>query len=250
MDFRKLVVAVMTVDREPAYVHQTLASLFASDGMVHEVSPIHLMIDASDTSYLGGYRHHRDLSLHPLSSTESERIAKWSRHRRFCRNYVRCLSLPIPEGGGICVCEDDLVFRDLFIQRLLMTVGELEASTGASDYCLALFTDCDLERDVSFYRGRYFCSYGWPFHGTQCMYYPRQTALQIRDYVQERGVDRTDDCGDLLIGKLYQDRMYACPRSLANHVGVVSTGLGGGGRAPGFSRPYRPISREEWGKGI
>lgn len=250
MDIRKLLVAMMTVDREPAYVHQTLASLFASDLMVHEVSPIHLVIDASDAGYLEEYRHHQALFLHPLSRGEGEQVATWSRHRRFCHSYVRCLSLPVPEGGGICVCEDDLVFRDLFIQRLLVTVGELEASTGATDYCLALFTDCDLERDASFYRGRYFCSYGWPFHGTQCMYYPRQTALQIRDYVQEHGVDKTEDCGDLLIGKLYRDRMYACPRSLADHVGAVSTGLGGGGHSPSFSRPYRPIAREEWGEGV
>jgi len=248
MDARKLVLAIMTVDREPQYVHRTLASLFASDPLVHEVSSVHLVIDTSESAYLRDYRHHGKLLFHPLRDAEYERTADWSPHRRFCRNYVRCLSLPVPDGGGLCVCEDDVVFRDLFVQRLLTTIDELEAHTGKTDYCLALFTDCDLERDPSFYRGRHFCSYGWPFRGTQCMYYPRAVAAELRDYIQEHGVTKTEDCGDLLIARLYADRMYASPRSLVNHIGRVSTGLGGLPESPSFSRPYVPISPEDWGK--
>jgi len=237
-----------TVDRDPQYVHQTLASLFAADPLVHDVSSIHLVIDSTDAGYLQDYRHHTKLSFHPLRKAEDNRIADWTRHRRFSHNYVRCLSLPIPDEGGICVCEDDIVFRDRFVQRLLATIDELEAHTGTDDYCLALFTDCDLEQSDSFYRGRYFCSYGWPFHGTQCMYYPRGVAEIIREYLQEHGVDTFDDCGDLLIGKLYGDRMYASPRSLVDHIGIVSTGLGGAAPSPTFHRPYVPISNEQWGQ--
>lgn len=248
MDVEKLVLAITTVDREPQYVHRTLASLFAADPWVHDVSSIHVVIDTSDAGYLQDYRHHRKLSFHPLRKAEHNRIEDWGPHRRCCNNYFRCLSLPIPEGGGICVCEDDIVFRDLFVQHLLATVGELEAHTGTADYCLALFTDCDLEQNASFYRGRHFCSYGWPFHGTQCMYYPRGAAEDMREYIREHGVDRFDDCCDLLVGKLYGDRMYACPRSLADHIGVVSTGLGGSPPSPTFHRPYAPISPEQWGQ--
>ena len=250
MDVKSLVLAIMTVDRDPQYVHQTLASLFAADPLVHDVVSVHVVIDTDDAAYLENYRHHGRLSFHPLRIAEQERIADWSLHRRFCHNYVRCLSLPIPEGGGICVCEDDIVFRDLFVQRLLATVDELEAHTGASDYCLALFTDCDLEQDPSFYRGRHFCSYGWDFHGTQSMYYPFGVAGDLREYLYQHGVDRVDDCGDLLIGELYGDRMYASPRSLVDHIGTVSTGLGGSPPSPTFHRPYVPISAEHWGRCI
>lgn len=250
MELGKLVLAIMTVDRDPPYVHQTLASLFAADGLVHELTSVHLVIGTSDAQYLDNYRHHGGLSFHPLTEEEHEEIKSWGTHRRFCHNYVRCLSLPIPDGGGICVCEDDIVFRDLFLQRLLQAIDEMENDAGLTDYCLALFTDCDLEGEPSFYRGRHFCSYGWSFHGTQCMYYPRRVALEIRDYVKQHGVDKCEDCGDLLIGKLYGDRMYACPRALADHIGTLSTGLGGAGRGPSFHRPYRPISREQWGQHI
>jgi hypothetical protein len=249
MDAENLVLAVMTVDRDPPYVHQTLASLFACDPMVHDVSPVHVVVGTSNTKYVQNYQHHRAISLHPLDQAEQDRIAGWSPHRRFCHNYVRCLSLPIPEAGGICVCEDDVIFRDLFVQRLLKAIRELEENVKERDYCLALFTDCDLEQNTSFYRGRFYCSYGWPFHGTQCMYYPAAVAATLRDYIQQRGVDRQEDCGDLLVGRLYGDRMYASPRSLVDHVGEVSTGLGGAPRSPTFRRPYRPIEQDQWGKG-
>ena len=42
MDVEKLVLAIMTVDREPSYVHRTLASLFAADG--EAVSAVHRVI--------------------------------------------------------------------------------------------------------------------------------------------------------------------------------------------------------------
>ncbi len=247
MELQQLVLAIMTVPRDPPYVHQTIASLLASDPLLHELSLVHLVIGSSNAEYLASYRHHRMLAFHPLTEEEEEGIKGWWVHRRFCHNYVRCLSLPIPEGGGICVCEDDVVFRDRFLQLLLLAVHEMEHDAGLRDYCLALFCDADLETSASFYRGKHFCSYGWPFHGTQCMYYPKSVALAIRDHVQKFGADDPKKPGDLLIQDLYGNRMYACPRSLANHIGTVSTGLGGSRGSPSFLRPHRPLSREEWG---
>ncbi len=248
MDLNRLVLAVMTVDRQPAYVHQTLASLFAADPRVHELSGVHLVIGTNRAEYLGNLRHHAALRFHPLTDAEWERIKDWIVHRRFSHNYVRCLGLPVPDGGGLCVCEDDVVFRDHFLDGLLSTVNEMEQEGGLRDYCLALFSEGDFETDPSFYRGRHYCSYGWSYHGTQGMYYPKHVAQEMRGYIQLRGVENYTKPGDLLISDLYGDRMYACPRALVDHVGAVSTGLGGCGRSPSFSRPLRPIPRELWGR--
>jgi len=245
---RHLVLAVMTVDREPQYVHQTLASLLAADDLVHELGAVHLVIGCSEACYLEVYRHHKMLVFHPLSVEEDAGIQDWSVHRRFCHNYVRCLSLPIPEDGGICICEDDIVLRDSFLQRLLLTIHEMEDEAGLRDYCLSLFADADFEANASFYRGRYYCSYGTGFHGTQCMYYPAPVAERLRDHIQQYGVDEPTRPGDILIAELHGDRMYASSRSLADHIGSVSTGLGGCKSSPSFSRPFRAIPREEWGQ--
>ena len=248
MEVARLTLAVMTVDRAPQYVHQTLASLFAADPLVHGLDAVHLVVGASSAAHLGNYRHHTLLQTHPLSPEESERIVEWTIYRRFCHNYVRCLSLPIADGGGICVCEDDIVFRDEFLRHLLATVDEMDED-GLRDYCLALFTPYDSESNPSLFRGTRFCKYGESFYGTQCMYYPKHVAEELRGHIQRHGVDDPTKPGDLLIADLYGDRMYACPRALANHIGAVSTGLGGCGGSPSFHRLYLPLRRDEWGSG-
>ena len=98
MDVKKLVLAIMTVDREPQYVHRTLASLFTADPLVHDVSSIHLVIDTDDADYLQDYRHHEKLSFHPLRKAEHNRIGDWSRHRRF--DSFRPSQFATPVGGG------------------------------------------------------------------------------------------------------------------------------------------------------
>lgn len=248
LDVSQLTLAVMTVDREPQYVHQTLASLFASGRAVHDIKQIYLVVGSPSCEYVAHYRHHKNITIHALSNAEAKTIAEWKVHRRFCHNYARCLSLPIPPGGGICVCEDDVVFRDLFVERLVATVNEMEGESQLADYCLALFSCFDFEQEPSFYRGKRYCSYGYRFHGTQCMYYPRAVADNVRQAIQRWGVDDYQKPGDLLIQDCYGDRMYASPRALANHVGKVSTGLGGNPSAASFDREYVLLTPETWGK--
>lgn len=246
MTLDQLSIAVMTVDRQPPYVHNTLASLFLSGASVREVAAVYLVAGTNKIDYLSTYKHHRCVTIHELSASEHATIAEWEICRRFCHNYHRCLSLPIIEGGGLCVCEDDVIFRDGFVDLLLATINEMEEA-GLTDYGLSLAAWYDFEADPSFYRGERYCSYGYAFAGTQCMYYPRHVAHALRDYIFEYGVATFTKPGDLLIGDLYGHRMYASCRSLATHIGVVSTGLGGGGASPSFSRPYKPLTRHEWG---
>ncbi|MBV9124101.1 MAG: hypothetical protein JO112_12145 [Planctomycetes bacterium] len=242
-----LVLAISTVHRSPPYVHHTLASLFTADPAVHRLEPVRVLVNGCDAGYLRDYGHHARLRIESLDSREEERMAGWSIHRRACHNYYRCLSVPLSEGQGLVVCEDDVVFRDLFVQRLRETVGEMHAH-GLEKYALALFATYDFEEEPSFYRGTLYCSYGWPFYGTQCMYFPAMVAREIADFVREHGVETPEAPYDILLSRLYGDRMYACCRALAQHIGEVSTGLGGAGRSPHFDRPFRPLLRSDWGR--
>ena len=242
-----LTLAILTVNRKPEYIHQTLASLFAADPDVHRLGTIHVMVGSTDASYLRRYGHHERLNIVPLTPAEGEEIRDWHVHRKFCHNYHRCLTVPMVRKRGIIVCEDDIMLRDHFVSRLLDTIWEMEVEHGLKRYALALFSSHDFENDNSFYRGRLYCSYGYPFFGTQCMYYPRECAAEIAPFLLERGVKTCEAPGDLLVKQVYGDKMYACCRGLAQHVGDVSTGLGGGGRSDSFDRPYRPIPAPEWG---
>ncbi len=171
MDVEKLVFAVVTVPRKPQYVHQTLASLFASDRLVHDLTAIDLFVGTNDTAYLAHMRHHAEIMVHALTEEENAEIRDWTPHRKCCHTHWRCLSHPIPEEGGICVVEDDVVFRNGFIELLAATVEEMEQVHGLRDYALALTSGYDFERDRTFYRGARFCSYGYAYYGlsaTRC----------------------------------------------------------------------------------
>jgi hypothetical protein len=241
-----LVLAISTVNRSPQYVHQTLASLFASDPAVHRLSDVWLLVDGNDF-HLRDYRHHGRLRIVPLTPEERTRMTGWSIHRRTCHNYYRCLSVPLAGQRGIIVCEDDVVFRDQFLVRLIDTLEEMRAHR-LHKFALALYASHDFEDEHSFYRGALYCSYGWVFFGSQCMYYPAETAHEIADYILRHGVETYEDPSDLLVKRVYGDRMYSCCRALAQHIGDVSTGLGGSARTPRFDRPYRPLLPTDWGQ--
>ena len=245
-----MTLAIMTVQRDPEYLFRTLSSLFMADPRMHELGSLHLMVDAEDAAYLDDVKHHAIARIHPLSPAEGERVRDWGRHRRFNHNCVRCLCLPVDPGGGLVVVEDDVVFRDRFLTRLISTVDEIEDVANIRDYALALTTAYDLEREPSFFRGALYCSYGHPFYGTQAMYYPAAVARNLADFIRERGVEAFTKPGDLLVGESYGDRMYACAWPLATHIGRVSTGLGGCGPSPGFARPHEPLTLETWGRPV
>lgn len=248
MNVESLTLAIATVDRSPEYIHKTLASLFAADPLVHRLTCVHLMVGTSNASYLDDYRHHAGLSIRPVDSSEHSIVQEWDIRRRYCHNYHRCLSLNVVDGGGICICEDDIVFRDSFLERLIDTVDEIEHAD-IVDYGLALTSAYDFEDDPSLYCGARFCKYGYGFYGTQCMYFPKGSMCRLREYIFEHGVQTYTQPVDLLIKALYGERMYACPRALANHIGSVSTGLGGAASSPSFFREYACLTPESWGAG-
>jgi hypothetical protein len=245
--FDDLAIAISTVNRSPQYVHQTLASLFAADPAVHRAGPVWVVVDSQDAAYLKEYSHHRLLRVQPLSESEAAESGGWAIHRRACRNYQRCLTLPLEGKKGVLVCEDDVVFRDLFLTRLVLTIQEMR-SDRLEQYALALFASHDFEGDASFYRGKLYCSYGWEYYGSQAMYFPSAMARSVATLIDDYGVNRFVEPYDLTIKRACGGLMYACARPLCQHVGEVSTGLGGCSRAPGFTRPFRPLSRGDWGK--
>jgi hypothetical protein len=223
VDLEHLTFAITTVDRQPCYLHETLASMFAAEPQLGERAVVHLVAGTNDVAYLDRYAQDERFRVHPLNDFEQEMIAPWSVPRRICHNYWRCLSLPIVEDGAICICEDDVVFRDGFLSQLFHTLDQMHAA-GLGESCLALSTPfCDFSADALSSGGRTFCFYRHFFMGTQSVYFPARLVADLRDYVYECGVERHFNPCDLLTGELYADRMYACTPPLVDHIGHVST---------------------------
>ena len=235
---------MMTVQRTPQYVHQTLASFFASDPLVRQLPPLRLMVGSSDAAYLDDYHHHGQVQVLPMNETLWRTVRGCCVHHRLVHNYYRCLSMDIGAARGLCICEDDLRFRDGFLAMLLETIDELEAEH--QRYILSAYSAYDLDRVAAFNRGRLYCSYGQPFYGTQCVYYPRTVLPELAEFFDRHGVQAYSEPADLLIGHFDQKHrmLYATRCSLVQHIGRRSSGVGWYHVSPSFQRswPGNPCS--------
>lgn len=221
---------IMTVQRSPEYVHKTLASLMLSDPLAHQLKGVHLVVGGPNVEYLSPYKHHDRLTIHPMTLDESEQIRDWILRRKFCYNYHRCLTLPEPDYHGLCICEDDVIFQDRFIEKMLAAINEMENKHKIVDYLLDFYLPYGFSPDPSFSSG-ILCTKYYPqtFYGTQCMYYPCNMVPLIAQLIYELGVVDYQSPGDMLIGQYATDNnlLYGTKYSLVQHIGFQSTGLAG-----------------------
>jgi hypothetical protein len=238
-------IVIMTVDRSPQYVHTALASLFASGPSIHRVPQITLMVGQVDCNYLAPYGHHRQIQVEPLTALQSQSMAGWRPQQKFCLNYYRCLSLAIGDASGLVVCEDDIVVRDRFLDKLLAAINEIESEHGLRKYLLAAYAAYRLDDDPALRRGKFFSSYYAPsFYGTQCMYYPRSVLPALSQRLYEQGVTNYTQPGDMIVKAFGHEinGIYGTVRSLAQHIGHRSTGLGNFHTSPTFDEEFPPLT--------
>lgn len=240
-----LALFIVTVKRPVEYIHTMIVSLLASDPLVRRLNRIELVIGGSDSTYIDNYRHHQLFRFHPLSASEQASIQPWSTHRKFCLNYHRCLTNGIGScKNGILICEDDIIFQDRFLSKLLVTIYEMESQFSIKDYLLACYVPHALHHDPSLKRGKYFASYYAPsFYGTQCMYYPQRVLPRLASLIYDYGVAHYTRPGDMIV-KMFGEEIngiYGTVRSLAQHIGRHSTGLGYFHTASSFNEPFPDI---------
>ena len=246
--FDDLIITILTVPREPSYIHETLNNLFRDPEIRRRKIPVHIMIDSDDRSYLSEYEGKNNITLHYLTPEEYAIEKEREPRSRFCYNYVRCID--IAQGRPLVVLEDDVDVRGNFINALEQTVTEM-GSHGLNHYILTLCTRNGLNIDPSCYIGRYYIGHlAHGFYGTQGMYYPPSVQKDIRDHLISHGVESYRKPGDLLIGEcaVKWQNLYAPSHDLVDHIGTISTGVGTGiGGVPQsitFQKKWEPLLRE------
>ena len=140
---------------------------------------------------------------------------------RFNRNYLRCLQRA--GDSGVVVFEDDVIVRPDWFGRLQEAIGELE-SLVCGAYVLALY----YSRVGLSPRGRAFCSYiASTFYGTQALYFPAASAVGFAEFLQQHLVGLGSADMVLRAWCVEHQNLYATTRALAQHMGIVTTGLAG-----------------------
>lgn len=235
--------AFITTPRTPVYIHRTLTSFFASSRWVDGPPVVDLVVDDGELGSLDAYRHHDRIRLRTLSPQEVSTAKNWGPHRRCCYSHWRALATGLePHQRGLCVFEDDVVFRDGFAEKLAEVVEQIEhirkIEGRHNRYVLACYAPCDLDRP-ELAGSRLFVPYGNGFYGAQALYYSRESIAGLADYLREQGVENAG-CADLIIKDYCRDRaaLLATRCSLVQHVGHVGTGLGEFHEAVTFERPW------------
>jgi len=224
--------AIITVQRSVEYLYRSLFSLTTSGAYP---GPVHLFVGTDETEYLDALAGNPRVVVHPMPAEDWERIGPWEVRRRFTFNYSRCLAHFADGGEGLCVCEDDVLYAEGFWGLLQETVSEVEARL--REYVLALYAMADYGADPSLRRGRLYSAYpAGLFFGTQGMYYPAAVIREQASRLRDVGLHEASPPGDLVIRDFCDERgyLYVARRSLVQHIGRVSTGLGNFHRSSTF----------------
>jgi len=98
-------VILTTHDRKPAYVHDTLESMFRNDDM--KGADIHVLVHSQDSSFLGAWEQSTRITVHTL--TDEQLKEKNGLARRAKCAHVKRLALEMADDE-VLLLEDDCVF--------------------------------------------------------------------------------------------------------------------------------------------
>ena len=130
--------------------------------------------------------------------------------------------------------EDDVVFVDGFVDKLLRAVTEIQEA-GNHRFLLSGYAPYRIHRTkqatTSQERGdlgkaRYFLRYRQPFYGSCCLFYSRDVIEEAAELVLHEGVEQARKPYDILIGQRFQGEeqiVFATREPLAQHVGAISS---------------------------
>ena len=192
--------------RRKHYVHETLESLFESDG---RDIPLNLIVGSRDTGHIERYRKVANIVPWNLAALWQ---ARESNLRHSCNlNAIRALKYG-DDDYCLC-CEDDIRFDPQWFSQLMLTIAEIDRK----DYILSLAHRRDQSPDKRYatHTQLYLC-------GAQAIFYPsKQLRNAVADYVEQnikRGMN------DALIGTYAREyaALYNTTPPLVGHIGQIS----------------------------
>ncbi len=233
-----IAVVFLTCPRQPSYLSQSLASFYAGDPATRSLREVSVEVDAPDLECVKWLQHHVGIRFVARTPEESERVKEFSLHRKGCAAYWRAMGLASAGSRAVLVCEDDVIFRDRWLEQLLDCLNEME-DAGISEFILSVYSPYDLEE---WRRGRAYSSYpAGAFFGTQGVLYPARELAPVREMIWKHGVLLAEQPYDLLMKRraIERQHLFGSRHSLVQHVGFTTTGLGGGHHmSPSFGRDW------------
>jgi len=208
MEIERIIIS--TVDRQPAYIHQTLASL----ALGSQCPEIHLVVDGPSCSYQQNYA--QTLKFHFNTSQEQNRM------KRATENYARCLKLASEVSGKSLILEDDVVLVKNW-REILLGLKEPEEE----NWLLSLWntnhegkSERGYEETLPIVDGENYLVWGRSFGVIYSK--PVLNDLFIESFLRMQLSRNYDISYDLAVGALFYFsgwKTYECVPALVTHIG-------------------------------
>lgn len=231
-----IVLCIMSVTRQPTYIFQTLSGLFLCDLLAHRLREICIIVGSDDTTFLNPIKHHPKIRVVPMTTDEWSDMNNFPVYRRGCFNFVRALKAPQSDYKGLLFCEEDVIFREGFIGKLLQTLNEMRLRK-LENFVLSCYSPHDHEANKSLRRGQYFSSYyADSFYGTQSIFFPANETLSILKDIRLHGAECYEEPYDLLVKRycVVKQHLYTTRFSIVQHISEQTTELRSSHQSPSF----------------
>ena len=224
-------VAIITVQRQEAYIHTTISNLKKTGFFDDHKAPVRLHVGSSVTSGLRRYKGDRRFTVECVGSGDEQHMSRLKLWQRQGMNYSRCLR-GMKGDESILLLEDDLDFADGWYGWMLDAIKEIRKTYRKWILTLCCFS---YEPKRRYDRGaRWFPNAApWWCGGACGIVYPADLAREFSSYLYDHLVTKDELPTDLLIHRWAKEtgvQFCATAPSIIQHIGAVSTGLGGGGR--------------------
>lgn len=216
--------AIMTIARPVVYIHDLLATLRPD-------MQIRLVVGGMDCNYLERYQGNPLIEIIEAPRKEYADFECRPLHHRASWNYWRTLTLGAATLGraGLLVLEDDVILARGWEGRLHSVIDQIEAGY-VGRYVLTLYAEFP-SVPKSHTADIYYVTHSRNgFYGTQAIYFPESVRTHFADYLKKRGVESYEIPYDWLLGEYLKRNsiyLFLTIPCLAQHIGVVSTGLAG-----------------------
>jgi hypothetical protein len=192
-------IAVITVKREPCYIHKTINSLFST----HE-QRVTLYIGSPDESDYERYRDDAIVTLRSMPEWLWKDIENLPTRQRAAANFWRALNDPSIDDQDLLIVEDDVAFRQGWYGSLRDAIKVIYQYGNGIDRSLITLhipavvanmlpsiTPRELDKMRPRPLVRWMTERPVPFYGTLGLYVPKALRLPLADYVRDK-INRTD----------------------------------------------------------
>ena len=193
--------------RRTHYIHQTLESLFESDG---RDIPLNLIMGSRDTGHIERYRKVANIVLWDQAAQSQAREG----NLRYNCNLNAIRALNYGDDDHCLCCEDDITFNQQWFSQLMLTIAEIDRK----EYVLNLGQRRDYSPDK-----RYVIFTRPDLTGAQAIFYPGKTVrYAVAEYARQNIKRATIDN---LIGEYAKQYavLYSTSPALIVHIGQVSS---------------------------